>query len=181
MRVIGGEFRSRVLKTLPGMDTRPTPDRLRETLFNVLAPEIEGVVFVDAYAGTGAVGIEALSRGARRAVFIERSKAAAKVIYDNLASLGLLPRSSIVVGRALQQLMKTRGDIVFLDPPYALEREYGEALVLLGADSPPLVVAQHAARFDLPERAGALTRTRVLKQGDNALSFYRPKWEDQQP
>ena len=77
MRVIGGEFRSRVLKSLPGLDVRPTPDRLREALFNILAPRIEGCVFADLYAGTGAVGIEALSRGAARAVFVEQKHSAA--------------------------------------------------------------------------------------------------------
>ncbi len=87
MRVIGGEFRSRRLNSVPGLDTRPTPDRLRETLFNVLAPRIEGAVFVDAYAGTGAVGIEALSRGAARCVFLEISRRAAETIRENLFAL----------------------------------------------------------------------------------------------
>ena len=82
MRVIGGEFRSRPLKSLPGLDVRPTPDRLRESLFNVLATRIAGTVFADAYAGTGAVGIEALSRGASRAVFIEQSRSAVRVIRE---------------------------------------------------------------------------------------------------
>ena len=89
MRVIAGRFRSRKLKSVPGLDTRPTPDRLRESLFNVLAPSIEGAIFVDAYAGTGSVGIEALSRGAERAVFIERSRGAIAVLRENLASLGV--------------------------------------------------------------------------------------------
>ena len=84
MRVIGGEFRSRQLKTLPGLEVRPTPDRLRETLFNILAPRIEGAVFADIYAGSGAVGIEALSRGASRAIFVEQSRVAANVIRENL-------------------------------------------------------------------------------------------------
>ncbi|MGH9611507.1 MAG: RsmD family RNA methyltransferase, partial [Bryobacteraceae bacterium] len=84
MRVIGGEFRSRRLKSPPGADTRPTPDRLRETLFDVLAPRIAETVFLDAYAGSGAVGIEALSRGARRAIFIERSRGAVNIIRENL-------------------------------------------------------------------------------------------------
>ena len=99
MRVIAGEFRSRRLKTLPGLDTRPTPDRLRETLFNVLAPAIEGAVFIDAYAGTGAVGIEALSRGARRCIFIERNRAAVEVIRDNLAALALGARAEVFSGK----------------------------------------------------------------------------------
>jgi len=89
MRVIGGEFRSRRLKTLPGLALRPTPDRLRETLFDVLAPRLAGTVFLDAYAGAEAVGIEALSRGAARAIFIEKSRDAVKVIHQNLKSLGL--------------------------------------------------------------------------------------------
>ena len=99
MRVIAGQFRSRRLKTIPGLSTRPTPDRLRETLFDVLAPRIEGALFLDAYAGTGAVGIEALSRGAARAIFLERSRHAAKVIHENLASLGLEARATVVQGR----------------------------------------------------------------------------------
>src|SRR5581483_6790142 len=86
MRVIGGEFRSRVLKSLPGLDVRPTPDRLREALFNVLAPRIGGATFADIYAGTGAVGIEALSRGASHAIFVEQNRGAAAVIRENLRS-----------------------------------------------------------------------------------------------
>src|SRR5579863_9274262 len=101
MRVIGGEFRSRRLKPVPGLGTRPTPDRLRETLFNILSPRIAGSVFLDAYAGTGAVGIEALSRGARRTIFVERSRAAVEVIRDNLASLGLASRSEVFTGKTL--------------------------------------------------------------------------------
>ena len=92
MRVIGGEFRSRRLRSLPGLETRPTPDRMRETLFNVLATRIADCTFMDIYAGTGAVGIEALSRGARRCVFIEKSRAAVEVIRENLATLGLQSR-----------------------------------------------------------------------------------------
>jgi 16S rRNA (guanine(966)-N(2))-methyltransferase RsmD len=173
MRVIAGEFRSRVLKTLPGMDTRPTPDRLREALFNVLSPEIEGVVFLDAYAGSGAVGIEALSRGASRAIFIEKSKPAAGVLRENLSSLGLLGRAEVLQGKALQYLPHRAAGIVFLDPPYALENDYGQALSMLAAGDVPLAVAQHSSRFALADEYGALRRTRTLKQGDNTLSFYR--------
>ena len=94
MRVIAGEFRSRKLKSLPGMDTRPTPDRLRESLFSILQPRIEGSVFIDAYAGTGAVGIEALSRGAARVVFLERNAAAVRVIAGKFLECGFRPASS---------------------------------------------------------------------------------------
>src|SRR5438105_7097589 len=100
MRVIAGEFRSRKLKTLPGLATRPTPDRLRETLFNILAPRIEGSVFLDAYAGTGAVGIEAVSRGAKRAIFVDKSRAAVEVIRENLTTLGLTDRAEVYCGKA---------------------------------------------------------------------------------
>jgi 16S rRNA (guanine(966)-N(2))-methyltransferase RsmD len=174
MRVIGGEFRSRVLKSLPGMETRPTPDRLREALFNILAPEIEDTVFLDAYAGTGAVGIEALSRGAARAIFIESNRAAAQIIRENLGGLGLLRRAEVLTGRALQYLRHRQADIVFLDPPYSMEKEYTEALDVLGAAPPPLVTVQHDVRRILGETYGGLRRTRIVKHGDNCLSFYRP-------
>jgi len=173
MRVIAGEFRSRALKTLPGLATRPTPDRLRESLFSIIAPEVEGVTFLDAYAGTGAIGIEALSRGAARAVFIERTRQAMTVIRENLAALGIANRAEVLSGRVLQYLPQRPADIVFLDPPYDLEKEYGEALAILSAKPPRLVIAQHATRFKLEDRYGDLERTRVLKQGDNTLSFYR--------
>ena len=174
MRVIAGEFRSRHLRTLAGLDTRPTPDRLRESLFNIIAPEIEDEVFLDAYAGTGAVGIEALSRGASRAIFIERSRDAVEVIRENLASLGLLKRADVVQGRVLQYLKHRKADVIFLDPPYGLEGEYRESLTILGEEPPPLAIVQHASRLELDDEYGSLHRTRVLKQGENSLSFYRP-------
>jgi 16S rRNA (guanine(966)-N(2))-methyltransferase RsmD len=173
MRVIAGEFRSRRLKSLPGLNTRPTPDRLRETLFNILSPRMEGCAFVDAYAGTGAVGIEALSRGARRAVFIDRSRAAVEVIRENLASLGLTGRSEVFTGKTLAVLERVDADIVFLDPPYEMEKEYKDALGLLGScDAAGLVIAQHAAKVELAGSYGNLHKYRALKQGDNSLSFY---------
>lgn len=174
MRVIGGEFRSRLLKTPPGLATRPTPDRLRESLFNILSPRIEGAVFVDAYAGCGAVGIEALSRGAAQAVFIERARAAVGVIRANLASLGVEARSQVIQGSAMLHLAGVDADIVFIDPPYELEQEYERSLRALG-DSRALVVVQHAKRFALPETVGGLVRTRQVRQGDNCLSFYGTK------
>jgi 16S rRNA (guanine966-N2)-methyltransferase len=172
MRVIAGEFRSRRLKSLPGAATRPTPDRLRETLFDILQTRIQGATFADAYAGTGAVGIEALSRGAKHAWFLERGRAALEVIRENIASLGLQDRATVLPGPVLLTLPRQPAEIVFLDPPYDVEREYRSTLALLGAAPPSLVIAQHSIRFDLPETAGALTRTRIVRQGDNALSFY---------
>jgi 16S rRNA (guanine966-N2)-methyltransferase len=173
MRVIAGEFRSRVLKTLPGLDTRPTPDRLRETLFNIIAPEIEDIVFLDAYAGTGAVGIEALSRGASRAIFIERSRAAAGVIRENLTALGLTGRAEVLHGKVFPYLSQRTAGMVFLDPPYDEAKEYRESMTILGSGNTPVVIVQHASRFALEESYGTLERKRVVKQGDNTLSFYR--------
>ncbi|MBS1858891.1 MAG: 16S rRNA (guanine(966)-N(2))-methyltransferase RsmD [Acidobacteria bacterium] len=175
MRVIAGEFRSRRLKSIPGDATRPTPDRLREALFNVLQARIAGATFLDGYAGTGAVGIEALSRGASHAFFLERNRAALEAIRENLASLGLEARSTVAAGPVLQTLARCRAQIVFLDPPYPLEREYGAALDALGAEPPSLVVVQHSVRFEVSERYGSLVRTRVIRQGDNALSFFAPE------
>ena len=172
MRVIAGEFRSRRLKSIPGLATRPTPDRLRETLFDILGSRVEGVVFLDAYAGTGAVGIEAISRGAARAIFIERSKSAERVLRENLASLGIEDRTLVALGAAATLIPRYKAGIVFLDPPYDRESEYGKVLQLLGANPPELVIAQHSMRLTLPETCGRLVCTRVLRQGDNALSFY---------
>ena len=172
MRVIAGEFRSRRLKSIPGLATRPTPDRLRQRLFDILGSRVEGAVFLDAYAGTGAVGIEALSRGAARAVFIEKSKNAAQLIRENLASLGIENRALLVVSAALSALAIHKADIVFLDPPYDREAEYAPALKLLGENPPQFAIAQHSIRLALEDVYGELKRSRIVKQGDNALSIY---------
>jgi len=172
MRVIGGEFRSRRLKSLPGLETRPTPDRLRETLFNVLAPRLADCLFMDVYAGTGAVGIEALSRGARRCIFIEKNRAAVEVIRENLATLGLERRAEVSTSKAVTVIERTHADIAFLDPPYELAKEYEISMAALDQSETPLVIVQHSARLKLAEDYGHLHRYREIKQGDNCLSFY---------
>ncbi|HTC32451.1 MAG TPA: 16S rRNA (guanine(966)-N(2))-methyltransferase RsmD [Bryobacteraceae bacterium] len=169
MRVIAGEFRSRRLKSLPGLDTRPTPDRLRETLFNVLAPRLADCNFMDIYAGTGAVGIEALSRGAGRCIFIEKNRAAVEVIRENLAALGLQNRAEVFTSKAATVLERVQADIAFLDPPYELVKEYEQTMMALKT---ALVVVQHSSRFTPQEEYGELRRYRMIKQGDNCLSFY---------
>ncbi|MCW5977407.1 MAG: 16S rRNA (guanine(966)-N(2))-methyltransferase RsmD [Bryobacteraceae bacterium] len=174
MRIIGGEFRSRRIKSLPGLDVRPTPDRLREALFNVLAPRIGGSVFIDAFAGSGAVGLEAISRGAARVVFVEKKRAAVLAIRENLLSLGVASGYEIRQASASAALAKLTGDIVFLDPPYEADREYETCLRALGTNPPPLAIVQHAARRVLEERYGDIHRKRVVTHGDNALSFYEP-------
>ena len=168
MRVIGGEFRSRRLKSVPGPEVRPTPDRLREALFNVLAPRIARTVFLDYYAGSGSVGIEALSRGAARAIFVERNRAALEVLRENLKALGLEDRA--IVARSLSK--EHAADIAFVDPPYSLEGEYRSALETIAATRCELAIAQHMTRFTLAESYGALKKKRILRQGDNCLSFF---------
>jgi 16S rRNA (guanine966-N2)-methyltransferase len=172
MRVIAGTFRSRRLESIPGDATRPTPDRVREALFNILQTRIGGASFVDAYAGTGAVGIEALSRGAAHAWFLERDRRALDAIRKNLASLGVERQATVLAGKVLVTLERCPGGIVFLDPPYDQADEYTGALELLGERPPELTIAQHSVRLKLKETYGRLRRTRMVKHGDNALSFY---------
>ena len=184
MRIIAGTYRSRILKSLKGHSLRPTSDWLRETLFNILGPAVAGSHFLDLYAGTGAVGIEALSRGAVESVFVENHAAAAKLIRENIASLKIASGVQVIAEDASRALAKLAArprqtfDFVFLDPPYAAEREYEETLGALGASkllSPAaIVIAEHRKSFELIESFGALQRYRTLKQGDAALSFFRP-------
>lgn len=177
MRVIGGEFRSRRLKAPQGDDVRPTPDRLREALFNILSPRIEGRVFLDAYAGCGSVGIEALSRGASRSIFLEKSRPALRYLQDNIAALGIESRCEVHSGNAAPAIAQFDADIVFLDPPYPRELEYALCLDRLGETPHALVIVQHASKFTrhLKDGYGALRRVRLLSQGDNTLSFYEPR------
>jgi len=186
MRIIAGTFRSRQLKNLKGLALRPTSDRLRESLFNVLAERIPRCRFLDVFAGTGAVGIEALSRGAAEVVFIENHFPAATLIQKNLDSLGIRGCTRILKLDALRGLQRLAAeytpasapfDIDFLDPPYAAVDEYGRVLTFL-ASAPffatsALVIAEHRRTYDLPEALGQLERIRVLRQGDASLSFYR--------
>jgi len=181
MRVIAGKYRSRTLRSLKGQALRPTSDRLRETLFNILGPAIDDSVFVDLYAGTGAVGIEALSRGARASIFVERHEPATALIRRNLESLGVFGKAEILgvdVLRGLERLEARRvhAQFVFLDPPYASTGEYERTLEFLGDSlilAPEgLVIAEHLRKRALPERFGELELTRVVEQGDAALSFY---------
>jgi 16S rRNA (guanine(966)-N(2))-methyltransferase RsmD len=177
MRVIGGEFRSRRLKAPQGDTVRPTPDRLRESLFNILTPRIGGCTFLDAYAGSGAVGIEALSRGAARAIFLEKSRAALRALDENIKELAIEARSEVHPGNAAAHITRFEADVVFLDPPYPREREYELCLTALGDAPRPLVIVQHASKFThhLRDSYGKLRRIRLLSQGDNTLSFFEPR------
>src|SRR5579883_2245261 len=181
MRIIAGRFRSRPLVAPPGMGTRPTTDRLRETLFNVLAPRIEGSVWLDLYAGSGAVGLEALSRGADHVYFVESARAALTALKKNIASLGIDEQAEVhssEVAKALPALQASgvRCKVCFLDPPYRLQGAYARTLEFLAGSTllapDAIVVAEHDKHFSPAANVGALQRYRELKQGDAVLSFY---------
>lgn len=191
MRVIGGTLRRRTLEAPSGLATRPTSDRLRETLFNVLAPRIGGARFLDLYAGSGAVGIEAVSRGAEAVVLVERAEPALKVLRRNLEKLGLrggVRVEAMAVGAFLRRGRpeSAKGfDIVFLDPSYDAADQYEMTLGLLGEQARGLlaedaiVIAEYRRKAKLEDRYGVLNRTRVLEQGDVGLSFYQTAFSPQ--
>src|SRR5579863_4379089 len=185
MRVISGKFRSRRLHSLPGLDIRPTSDRLRETLFNVLTagnPQaLAGSVWLDLFAGTGAVGIESLSRGASMVYFVESARTAADLVRQNLQLLEITEGYQIVQQEstaALSQLASRQitPAYIFLDPPYRQHQAYPQILGILGdsrLSQRALVIAEHEKKFDPGDKFGELQRIRMLQQGDAGLSFYR--------
>ena len=173
MRIIAGEYKGRNLKSPPSLEVRPTSDRLRETLFNVIAPRIEDARFLDLCAGSGAVGIEALSRGAQHVTFVDRSRRMCALIESNVA-LCRIPEEQFDIYQTtahdfLRQEKSFSWDIVFFDPPY--KDDYSHTLDLLG-DYRGLLIVEHHHKKDLPATVGTLARTRILKQGDSSLSFY---------
>jgi 16S rRNA (guanine(966)-N(2))-methyltransferase RsmD len=198
MRIVAGQFGSRRLLPVHDLDLRPTSDRLRETLFDVLGQRVAGSIFLDAYAGTGAVGIEALSRGARRAIFLERHAATLELIRKNLSNLGVeiesprarahdesseaqIGKAEILTMDAIKALKHLAGahrqaDFLFADPPYAEHHRLESILTYAGESAvlapTGLAIAEHAARVTLPAQFGNLRRIRVLEQGDSTLSFF---------
>lgn len=175
IRIIGGALRGRRLETPSWEGLRPTSDRLRETLFNILTPRIGAARVLDGYAGTGAVGIEALSRGAAHVTFVEQDPRAAALIARNLARCGVADRHVIIRARLAASAagLGDPFDIVFLDPPYGAAQlagglEEGAPLVAPGG----LLVIEHAKRDAAPEITSGLRRSRELTQGDSALAFY---------
>jgi 16S rRNA (guanine966-N2)-methyltransferase len=182
MRVIAGKFGSRRLRSPGKLLMRPTSDRLRETLFNVLGAAVRDSLFVDLYAGTGAIGIEAISRGAREAIFVEAHAVSARLIRENLKSLDINKGTEVIDGdavRALEKIAKRHlvADFIFLDPPYDAGEEHLRVLEFLDVShllAPyGFAIVEHSVKTELPERFDRLERTRLLEQGDAALSFYR--------
>ena len=182
LRVISGSAKGRKLLSVKGDLTRPITDRVKESLFDIIGADVVASRWWDMFAGTGAVGIEALSRGARQVYFVESSRAAAALIRKNLGSLGIREGAQ-VIERAAEPALRLLDsqavacDFLFLDPPYRMHDAYAGTLGLLSGSrllSPSsLVIAEHDKRFDSGDRFGALQRVRTLRQGDAVLSFYR--------
>lgn len=168
------------MRTVEGLGVRPTSDRLRETLFNILKPRIEGSRFLDICAGSGAVGIEALSRGASEASFVERSPRACSAIRANLDALGA-GKEAVIINRDAESALRLLArepehfDLAFLDPPYASE-VYGKVMLLLGRgellSSDAIVVVEHRAKHPPEAQYGKLRLCRTVKQGESSLAFY---------
>jgi len=183
MRIISGTYRGRVLKSPSGHKTRPTSDRLRETLFNVLQTKIDPETrFLDLCAGTGAIGIEALSRGAHFATFVDKSRRACALIEENLDLLEIPENQTEVFQNSADDFLRRLGeknvgwDIIFFDPPY--QEDYSKVIYLLADGDVNLLktdgifIAEHHAKNILPDAVGELRRWRILKQGETHLSFY---------
>jgi 16S rRNA (guanine966-N2)-methyltransferase len=180
MRVISGKYRGRRLMGPTGLDLRPTGDRLKESLFDILAPKIDGAIVLDAFGGTGAVGIEALSRGAREAVFIESIATGCRLIRKNLKLCGIeagyrILQQDIFASLRLLARQGFKANIVFFDPPYdwkpyrdLLEIVFERELLI----QPSCAVIEHHRKAVLPESGDNYRRFRVVRQGDHCLSFY---------
>jgi 16S rRNA (guanine966-N2)-methyltransferase len=176
MRIIAGSLKGRRLRPPDWDGVRPTSDKLRETLFNVLAPRMPAARLLDGYAGTGAVGIEAISRGAQEVTFVERDRRAQALIAKNLADCGIAEGYAIIGSTVLHAIETLRDgpafDIVFLDPPYA--SDIHDVLQTVGAivKEDGIVIVEHARRSQPPASAGVLARTREVRSGDSSLSMY---------
>lgn len=179
MRVIAGALKGRRLQAPDWPGLRPTSDKLRETLFNVLAARVPGARILDGYAGTGAVGIEALSRGAAHVTFVERDPRALRLVESNLALCGVSDRYAIIRARftETQRLLAGQAfDVIFLDPPYGaleLSAALDSASPFVSEDT--LLVIEHAKRDAPADGTPTLVRTRALTSGDSALAFYRTR------
>jgi 16S rRNA (guanine(966)-N(2))-methyltransferase RsmD len=180
MRIVAGAWRGRQIQSPTWDGLRPTSDRLRETLFDILGPSIRGARVLDGFAGTGAIGLEALSRGAAQVTFVEQDPRAVKLIASNLEKLqgGTLPKPVIIragFADAVTELAGGAFDLIVLDPPYA-EGAVAEALdaaaALVTAGGGTRVVVEHARRHAAPPERGGLRLIRTVKAGDSALSFY---------
>lgn len=184
MRVIGGTSRGRRLAGPRGLDVRPTADHVKEALFNILSDRMVGARFLDLFAGTGSVGIEALSRGARQATFVESSPTVGRLLRTNLQQCGFGHLADIrlmPVSRFLKQRYEPAYDIIFLDPPYQAQ-ESEKVLPSLGHDAiiraNGVVVVEHFHKSPPGDRIGHLALVKMYRYGDTCLSVYRPVQEE---
>ncbi len=174
MRIVAGSLRGRRLQGPATNAIRPTSDRLRETLFNVLGPSVQGVSVLDAFAGTGAVGLEAISRGAAHVTFYERSPHAWTITEGNIAHCGVQDVCEVIRGDFLQSAGISSCGLVFLDPPYDdVDLDAALRVAVTHTARGGVVVLEHRRSRESPAAAGSLSRTRVLNSGDSALSFYK--------
>ena len=180
VRIISGIYRGRRLQTSAGRDVRPTSDRLRETLFNILAPHLRGARFLDLCAGSGAIGIEALSRHAAQVTFVDQSRHSSEIIKANLQALKINDKTQILnrdVLAAIRQLDSEEEtfDLIYFDPPYASEL-YAPVLLRLTSSSlvhdDSLIIVEHRAKIKLAPEYGKWKLYRQVKQGESALAFY---------
>jgi len=165
-------------QTSGGNQLRPTSSKVREALFDILRDRIDGALFVDLYAGTGTVGLEALSRGAKKAVFVEQSYARVRTIRENLINLGFQERADVIRGRSCDFIARYGGehvDICFVDPPYKSD-EIDRVLPLIGEkdflSQQGIVVVEHFFKKKVPEKAGKVILKRSYRYGDTMLTFY---------
>ena len=182
MRIISGSKRGKKLTALEGLQVRPTTDRVKEALFDILQFSVEGSRFLDLFAGSGQVGLEALSRGAMEAVFVDIFRDSIRVVEKNLAATGFSDKARVVQADFSAFLRRERGlfDIAFLDPPY----EQGllqEALPLVAERMTPLgvIFCEHPSREALPEEAGEFRKSREYRYGKIALTAYRRPKQDE--
>jgi 16S rRNA (guanine966-N2)-methyltransferase len=176
MRIIAGRYKGRRLATPRWTGLRPTSDKLRETLFNILAPRIEGAWVLDGFAGTGALGIEALSRGAAHVTFVDRDRRATALVAENLDRCGITGGYVMMRGgieAVTDAAVSRQFDLILLDPPYD-QAEVGATIERVGTRlaARGMLVLEHARRRPAPESAGDLVRTRAVVSGDSALAFY---------
>ncbi len=178
MRVITGSARGRKLKELPGLDTRPTTDRVKEALFDIIQFEVPGMRVLDLFAGTGQLGIEALSRGAQSAVFVDQRKDAVAVIRDNLASTGFAGQGKVVQGESLSFLASCREkfDLILLDPPYLsglLEKALEKAVLIDILAKNGIIVCESPLEEELPALPEPYIRGKSYRYGKIKLTLYR--------
>ena len=176
MRIVGGTLGGRVLKAPPGQSTRPTSEKVRQAIFNIL-PDVEGAHILDLFAGSGGLGIEALSRGAVHATFVDFDKGALKALRTNLAELALEGRATVIASDAIAAARRappTPWRFVFVDPPYASDLAVRSVLALPGPSltADAQIVIEHDRRHAPPDTLGSMLRTDQRRYGDTHVSFY---------